>query len=373
MKLRRLLAALLLLTLFTIPALAEDTAPELTKSAAFTYGPRATGHGTLTDGSYLTYFTGAYLEVSTSAPCHHLYFSYALDEVGIAIQVQDESGAWVDCLTDSRRYTNLYLPLPGLTRFRIVPLGSDTLGLSEIHLFGEGQLPAWVQTWQPFEGKADLLVLSAHCDDELLFFGGVIPYYTAERQMNVIVCYLTHQTHTRRSEALDGLWTCGVRSYPEMGVFTDVKVKHAEDCYPYWGGEETVRRRIAELINRYQPEVMVTHDTRGEYGHGAHKACAAMAMEYVDSPADGSWPVKKLYLHLYKQNPIVMDWRQPLAAFGGKTAFDVAQAAFDCHDSQKSNGLIVQDWGNWANNRFGLYHTSVGPDTGAGDMFENVP
>ena len=372
MKLHRWLAALLLLTVCTLSALAEDTAPEITRTAALAYGPRAKGHGTLTDGSYLTYFTGGHLEIVSDTPCHHLYFSYALDEVDIAIQVQNESGVWVDILTDSRRYTNLYLPLPGLTRFRIVPLGSDTLGISELHLFGEGQLPAWVQTWQPFEGKADLLVLSAHCDDELLFFGGVIPYYTAERQMNVIVCYLTHQTHTRRSEALDGLWTCGVRSYPEMGVFTDVKVKHAEDCYPYWGGEEAVRSRIAELINRYQPEVMVTHDTRGEYGHGAHKACAAMAMEYVDSPAEGSWPVKKLYLHLYKENPIVMDWRQPLAAFDGKTAFDIAEAAFVCHDSQKSNGLIVQDWGDWANNRFGLYHTSVGEDSGAGDMFENI-
>ena len=372
MKLHRWLAVLLLLTVCTIPAQAEETAPELTKSATFTYGPRTKGHGTLTDGSYLTYFTGGHLEIVSETPCHHLYFSYALDEVDIAIQVQDESGVWVDILTDSRRYTNLYLPLPGLTRFRIVPLGSDTLGISELHLFGEGQLPAWVQTWQPFEGKADLLVLSAHCDDELLFFGGVIPYYTAERQMNVIVCYLTHQTHTRRSEALDGLWTCGVRSYPEMGVFTDVKVKHAEDCYPYWGGEENVRSHVSGLINRYRPEVMVTHDTRGEYGHGAHKACAAMAMEYADSPSGGSWPVKKLYLHLYKENPIVMDWRQPLAAFDGKTAFDIAEAAFVCHDSQKSNGLIVQDWGDWANNRFGLYHTSVGEDSGAGDMFENI-
>lgn len=373
MKLRTLLTALLLLLLCALPALAEEAAPEITRAASLAYAPQAKGHGTLTDGSYLTYYSGAYLEVTSSTPCHHLYFSYAQEETDIAIQVQDASGTWVDFLTDSRRYTNLYLPLPGLTHFRIVPLGSDTLGISEIHLFGEGSLPAWVQTWQPFEGKADLLVLSAHCDDELLFFGGVIPYYTAERQMKVIVCYLTHQTHTRRSEALDGLWTCGVRSYPEMGVFKDVKVDHADECYPYWGGEEAVRSHIARLINRYQPEVMVTHDTRGEYGHGAHKACAAMAMEYADSLPESGWPVKKLYLHLYKQNPITMDWRQPLAAFDGKTAFDIAKAAFDCHDSQKSNGLIVQDWGSWANNHFGLYYTSVGPDTGAGDMFENIP
>ena len=126
MKLHQWLAVLLLLTVCTLPALAEDTAPEITRAAVLTYGPRAKGHGTLTDGSYLTYFTGGHLEIVSDTPCHHLYFSYALDEVDIAIQVQDESGVWVDILTDSRRYTNLYLPLPGLTRFRIVPLSSDT-------------------------------------------------------------------------------------------------------------------------------------------------------------------------------------------------------------------------------------------------------
>lgn len=372
MKLYKLLIALLFPLLCSLPALAEDAASEITKSASLTYAPRSTGKGTLTDQSYLTYYSGTYLEVKTTTPCHHLYFSYAKEEIDIAIQVQDESGAWVELLTDNRHYTNTYLALPGVKHFRIVPQGSDTLHLSEIHLFGEGKLPSWVQTWQPFEGKADLLVLSAHCDDELLFFGGVIPYYAGEQQMKVIVCYLTHQTHTRRSEALDGLWTCGVRHYPEMGVFKDVKVDHADDCYFYWG-KEAVQAHVASLLQKYQPEVMVTHDTRGEYGHGAHKVCAQLAMEYTDTQAGSVWQLKKLYLHLYKQNPIVMDWRQPLDFFGGQTAFDVAKAAFDCHASQRSNGLIVQDWGQWANNIFGLYYSSVGPDTGTADMFENIP
>lgn len=367
MKIRLFLLSLLCV-LLAAPALAE--APELT--ASFTYAPRSTGKGTLTDDSYLTYYTGAYLEVKTSSPCYHLYFSFALEEVDYQVLIPGEDGEWVVFTADDRRYTNSYLALPGVTQFRLVPVGSDTISLSEIHLFAEGELPAWVQTWQPFEGKADLLVLSAHCDDELLFFGGVIPYYTAERQMNVIVCYLTHQTHTRRSEALDGLWTCGVRSYPEMGVFKDVKVNTTADCYLYWD-KAAVRLHIAGLIEKYQPEVMVTHDTKGEYGHGAHKVCAEMAMQYADSSAAEGWPLKKLYLHLYKENTLTLDWRQPLEAFDGKTAFDIAKAAFDCHRSQKSNGLIVQDWGAYANNVFGLYYSAVGPDTAANDLFENIP
>ncbi|MGN0754111.1 MAG: PIG-L deacetylase family protein [Aristaeellaceae bacterium] len=371
MKFKGFLLALALV-LCASCALAETEAPEITPGCVFAFAPRSTGKGNMTDGSYLTYYSGAYLEVTAPVPCWGLYFSFAQREADIAVQVMDENGAWVTLLTDTRHYTNTYLALPGVDHFRLVPTAGDTLHISEIHLFGEGEPPAWVQDWQPFEGKADLLVLSAHCDDELLFFGGVIPYYAAERGMKVIVCYLTDQTHTRRSEALDGLWTCGVRTYPEMGVFRDIKVNHARECYPYWG-QEAVREHIAGLIARYQPEVMVTHDVRGEYGHGAHKVCAEMAMAYVDHQEESAWQVKKLYLHLYQENTLTMDWRQPLMAFGGQTAFDVAAAAFRCHASQRSNGLTVQDSGKYANNLFGLYYSSVGLDSGAADLFEHIP
>lgn len=372
MKIRIFLLTLAMILVCAACALAETEAAEITKACDFAYAPRSTGKNTMRDGSYLTYYSGQYLEVAAPSPCHGVYTSFGMREVDYLVQVPDENGGWTTLLTDTRHYTNSYLALPGLTRFRLIPADGGTFHISEIHLFGEGNLPAWVQDWQPFEGKADLLVLSAHCDDELLFFGGVIPTYAGEKQMKVIVCYLTDQTHTRRSEALDGLWTCGVRAYPEMGVFTDVKVDTPEDCYYYWT-KEAVQEHVAALIQKYQPEVMVTHDTRGEYGHGAHKVCAQIAMEYADAQNESVWQLKKLYLHLYKQNPIVMDWRQPLDFFGGQTAFDIAKAAFKCHVSQRSNGLIVQDWGQWANNLFGLYHTSVGPDTGALDLFENIP
>lgn len=110
------------------------------------------------------------------------------------VQTLNAEGKWETILRDDRCYANSYVELPGLTRFRIAPESADKIHIAEIHLFGEGELPSWVQTWKPFEGKADLLVLSAHGDDELLFFGGVIPYYAGEKQMNVIVCYLTDQT-----------------------------------------------------------------------------------------------------------------------------------------------------------------------------------
>jgi LmbE family N-acetylglucosaminyl deacetylase len=371
---KRLFLALLLLLFLCTFALADGTAQDITKQCTFTYAPRSTDRSTMQDSSYLTYYTGSWLEVTTPVPCHGLYVSFAGREAPYLVQTLNEQGAWETLLQDERCYANSYVELPGVTHIRLMLESREDIKIAEIHLFGEGEKPAWVQDWQPFEGKADLLVLSAHGDDELLFFGGIIPYYTAERQMNVIVCYLTDQTSCRRNELLDGLWTCGVRAYPSMGVFKDIKNNSLGDSYGFWG-EKPVVEYITSLYQKYQPEVVLTHDLKGEYGHGAHRVCADASIKAINKANQGEnpWQVKKLYLHLYKENAITFDWRQPLAAFDGQTAFDVAAAAFKCHQSQQSNGLRVEDSGSYACNRFGLYYSTVGYDHAQADLFTNVP
>lgn len=70
--------------------------------------------------------------------------------------------------------------------------------------------------------------------------------------------------------------------------------------------------------------------------------------------------------------PIKMDWRQPLEAFGGKTAFDIAEEAFACHISQQTTRYHVEDFGEYDNSKFGLAFTNVGPDEEKNDFFEHV-
>lgn len=376
---KKLCLAVLMLLLLLLSAAAAE---EITDRCTFTYAPSSQGRNTMEDGSYLTYYTGRYLEVEMpeDAPCYGVYLCLSGNAGGYGVQEMQQDGSWAFIAKEENPFVNSYTALPGVQHLRIVPLEEKEILVAEIAILGEGKLPGWVQVWQPFEGKADLLVLSAHADDEMLFFGGVIPYYAGATEKRVQVCYLTHQTPCRRNELLDGLWLCGVREYPEMGVFKDIKNNSLGDSYVFWG-EENVIAHVTGLVRKYQPEVMVTHDVKGEYGHGAHRVCADAAIQAFTLAADAAylpemgqpWQMKKLYLHLYKENAIEMDWRQPLEAFGGKTAFDMAEAGFECHKSQKSNGLIVQDWGQHANNRFGLYATTVGLDTEKTDFFENIP
>ena len=58
----------------------------------------------------------------------------------------------------------------------------SVLAINELFVLGEGELPDWVQVWEPTCEKADILFLSTHPDDELIFFAGAIPTYAAEQQ-----------------------------------------------------------------------------------------------------------------------------------------------------------------------------------------------
>ena len=142
--------------------------------------------------------------------------------------------------------------------------------------------------------------------------------------------------------------------------------------------------RMTEMIRKHQPEVLVTHGEKGEYGHGAHKTAAdaaknavkaaASAKKYPDSAKKyGTWEVKKLYLHEYEKNPIVCDWDEPLEAFGGKTGYEVAEEAFQFHASQVKRDWAFEVHGDHDNAAFGLFHTTVGKDSGIGDLMENIP
>ena len=253
--------------------------------------------------------------------------------------------------------------------------------LCDVFAFEKGaDLPDWVQVWQPTLEHADLLLLPTHADDEHVFFGGMMPYYAGERGYKVQVVYLTHLY--RPHELLDGLWTAGIRNYPVIGPFEDRwadSLKEAEAMYSRYDAAAF----LTEQLRRFKPSVVIGHDLQGEYGHGMHVLNAVSLTDAILAATDascfpdsaavyGTWNTPKLYLHLYPENEIIMDWSVPLNAFGGKTAMDVAREAFAHHVTQLGFFYVYGEGDAWDSRRFGLYRSTVGEDVVGGDVFEHI-
>lgn len=251
-----------------------------------------------------------------------------------------------------------------------------------VRAFGPGTLPSDVQIWEPPCEKADILLFPTHADDEILFFGGVLAQYAGQQGLAVQVAYFTHYPYgIREHEKLDGIWTCGVRNYPVNAPFPDVPHQTPDQARGYYGTDKPMAFYM-EQIRRFRPQVCIAHDVSGEYGHGAHQFTVQIIREALEQSMDasadpesaeayGTWDVPKTYLHLWKENPIQLDCRQSLSAFGGRTALEVAAEAYKKHVTQQQYWFSVSDEGPYSLADFGLYRTTVGPDTG-NDIMEHI-
>lgn len=388
LAMKKLIAGIFLCLLLFMNMACAEIAEDLTSQCRIT----SAGKGTesVHDGLYTSFWRNremknGYLEFETpeGKSARWLYICFGEEPQYWEIQAE-RGGQWETIIVGEMRYAHTLLDLGAETHFRLI----DTSGkkaqfkINEVSVFGDGELPDWVQVWQPTQDKADILLLAAHPDDELLFFGGTIPDYGVERGLSVVVAYMSYSNTTRKSELLNGLWSMGVRNYPVIGTFHDTYSGTLEDGYHRWK-QKDVDTFITGLIRRYRPEVILSHDVNGEYGHGAHKVCADAALRCSMNASDptfcpdsaqiyGTWDVKKVYLHLAKEQPIHMNWRVPLASQNGRTGLEAADAAYRLHVTQATTHFVVSDEDKNSCADFGLVYSTVGPDVEGGDFLEHI-
>ncbi len=333
----------------------------------------------LSDGKYLTTYSGDKLTITAEKKFKAIYIIWNVIPQSYTVKAGG----------DSEKYDGDFL-------HKIIKLDGDVNKaeiicskeeeICDIYLFSDYNFPDFVQQWEPPCRQADLMVLSAHADDEYLMFGGTIPYYAKERGLQVQVVYLTShpKEQPRPHERLDGLWLAGVKNYPVVGIIEDIpyspifSLEEAAKLYDF----DKVLEWFTEQIRRFKPSVLVTHDLEGEYGHGAHMLAAKTAVDAVEIAGDdekfpdsakkyGAWDVPKTYLHLYPENSIRMDWETPLESFGGLTARDAGNKCLQCHKSQMVYDYELGDNGKWDCHPFGLYRSLVGMDSKA-DFMDNI-
>ncbi len=346
--------------------------------------------GKLLDGSYdssINFSAGETLTISSLENISGLYLIWYQAPGSYTLNAGTET---LSC--GENGFIHEYIPLttPQTSVTMSLPSGGR---LCDIHAYSDGTLPADVQLWEPACENADFLVFSTHSDDEILFLGGVLATYAGEQKLDVQLCYLTHyytgpyMAPIREHEKLDGIWASGVRNYPVNGPFEDLYCSDLNSAMSVYNYEE-VAAWTTEMARRFRPLVMVTQDFNGEYGHGGHMLLAKAVADAADHSSEesfypesvteyGAYDVPKTYFHLYTENPITLDLRQPLSNFGGKTAVEVASEAYKKHVSQQWCWFYVTDDENDPKSaqincaKFGLYRSTVGADTG-NDMLEHL-
>lgn len=388
-----LIALLTLLALSLSVAFAAE-ANDITEDCKFKVCSSGRKYTLMTDKKYTSYWESNKIKTPWIAitapegkPIAGLYVCFGNMPESWEIQTSNDGKDWFTAVPGDTRFLHAYVALPQPAqhvRLAVTSEKKTALRINDLFVLSEGDLPDWVQVWQPTEEKADILFLSTHPDDELIFFGGAIPTYAVEQQRKVVVAYFTRSNTTRSSELLNGLWHMGVRTYPVIGNFKDSYAKNLKAAYKTAGGKGKVNEWIVGLYRQYKPEVVVTQDTNGEYGHKQHmmiadaaQNCIALAAnedEFTASTiAYGTWQVKKLYLHLYPENQITFDWTIPLKSMNGATGIELAEEAYTLHKTQASSGMSVTETGTKYDNRvFGLAFTTVGEDVRKDDFLENI-
>ena len=399
-------ALLLLLTvLLCARATCAEEAEDLTAGCKIKLSSSQHGKDhSVTDGNYETYWESKktknpFVAIQSEKPIYGLYLCFQIKPESYEIQ----DGAGKKLADGETLYHHVFYALNGEKEIRIQATDEKktSMGFNEIFVFGEGEIPDWVQRWEPAAEKADLLFISAHPDDELLFMGGAIATYAVGRDdCSVVIAYLTSSNTTRRSELLNGLWAMGIRRYPDIGGFRDFyynKSSKMSDIYKaQTGGKDGVLSWMTELYRKYKPEVVVTHDVKGEYGHPQHKLVADAAQVCYDLSPDGTkytesagvygtWQVKKLYLHLYgeEENQTKFNWDLPIEAAGGKTGNELAEIGYAQHKTQAGKGqtihgkreiFSVKRYGGelYPSTCFGLCRSEVGEDEAHNDFFEHI-
>ena len=384
----------LLLLCATCTALAAE-AVDITSDCKFKLCYTGRKYTQMTDKKYTSYWESKsvnnpwiMLTAPEDTPIAGLYICFGNMPPAWEVQVSDDGEDWFKAVDGDTRFLHSYVALPEPSRYVRVIVNYEkkyTLRVNEIYALSEGELPDWVQVWEPTHEKADILFISTHPDDELIFYGGAIPTYAVEQGRRVVVAYFSRSNTTRSSELLNGLWHMGVRNYPVIGDFRDSKAKNVTEAYKNAGGKSKVNEWVVGLYRQYKPEVVVVQDVDGEYGHTQHKmvseaalnaiALAANEDEYTDlTVAYGTWEVRKLYRHLWPEQQIIFDWDVPLESMNGYTGLELADEAYRIyHKTQASSGFSVLETGKEYDNRvFGLVYSTVGDDVAHNDFLENI-
>ncbi len=300
------------------------------------------------------------IRIEPEAPAQMLVLNWFASPASYTVTQLDASGGTIseETITD-RQLGRQVLLAENCSAVSILFSESGSLGGVVAYPSGAA-LP---QSIAPAPTACDLLIITAEPGMEFDQFGAVLPVYAREKGISTAVLYLSDYGKPARAyEALSGLVEAGYTQYPLFGGF----LSDNYDSYKITAGEfksRTLTEYLKTQIQSLNPKVIVTHGISDPSGaHSLVSECVQIAVSECPS-------VQKLYCFgvAEGETPTVPDMNEPLNAYAGKTAAEVAQRAYEQHVSRRIFGLTID-----ASSAYTLAYTTVGADEAKNDLFEHI-
>jgi LmbE family N-acetylglucosaminyl deacetylase len=275
-----------------------------------------------------------------------------------------------------------------------------------------------------------LLISYAHPDDESFGLGGLITRYVKEGVEVSLICATNGERGTVKEEFMKGYDSIGALRLAELDCASEklgfkhvVKLGYKDsgmmgsetsndaDCL-WQAKEEEVTRRVVEVIRDLRPQVVITFNRYGGYGHPDHisiqratTTAVPLANDAAYQTGQAPYQVQKLYYssissrqirfgvaltRLRGQDPrhlgrnkdfdlvAILDHIEPAhTAIDIRDYFDAWDAASACHASQIGGGgprlpKWTRRWISPYQNFTRIYPETSGDRIIEHDFFENV-
>lgn len=243
-----------------------------------------------------------------------------------------------------------------------------------------------------------LLCVHPHPDDESIACGGVIARYLDEGARVVVVTCTGGEegdnqsgidlggrdmTEVRRRELDAALDALGVTEHEWLGFRDSGMAGEDTNDHPdSFAAADTdeAAGRLAAIIRRVRPDVVVSDDAMGTYGHPDHVKAHDTAVRSTelaareDAGIDGEvWRVPKRYVVAFPQSRLLALHERMLAeglsSPFGEEPLDAAELPFGVPDDEVTTVVDIRPWMERKRAALRAHASQIGPDS----FFLNLP
>lgn len=313
------------------------------------------------DRTSVTLRHGETIRIQTSAADagQYVHLLFRAEGCKYVLQAFDPNG---ECLYDEEQVSEFeqVLALPKDTA-SVKLIAKSTLSVLELTAYA-GELPSHLVSLVEPSERTDLLVVAVTFDEVTELYGSLLAQYRLGYDAHVTVVILRTPFRYELDETVQALRAMGIDVFPYMMGFSDDE-NSTSRIKKQWG--KSVTERLTEMLLQTRPTVLVTNgktDDRSTYA-------LEHLLEAIEAAAAAEVPhtVQKIYA-VAASGQTVLSYETPLATADGKTAYEVATAAYNGMESRAVFGTeLMKSQG------FSVLHSEVGEDTDGSDLLEHIP